>query len=180
MPNTPRFLKRISLEIGTSLLIIAVLFVAKTFIAKSANSKITEIIQINDKFVEQDQIIRTLATLKQDFATYQRDISLFEASLPSHDKLLLTSKEIKKLAVKNNLIPGFAFGEEFEGNENSLPGITFQMTLRGTGENILAFLHDIEIGPYVSEIDSVEISGNQNDSSASIRGKIFGKPIKNN
>ncbi|MBU4348275.1 type 4a pilus biogenesis protein PilO [Patescibacteria group bacterium] len=143
------------------------------FLKVDIKNSVLEITQKRNALAVRTNSLSSTAELEADFKQASSYFSLLDNILPSRDNLLLFSKEIEDLAVKNKLEFGFTFGVETLANEKEPGSLCFRMVLTGSYDSFVSFLKDIETSRYFMNFNNIDITKKGDGFSGIINGTVF-------
>jgi uncharacterized protein with NAD-binding domain and iron-sulfur cluster len=176
MKNKQIITKKILIKTGISLLIIIPLFVIILYLKGLISKTTTKIVTSRKEFISRSTNLESLVVLQSQYKNFGRDyLMVLYNIVPQKDNLINVSKEIQRLAVKNNLNLNFSFTGEKEASEQELGYISFKVTIKGeTISQIKKFIEDFNNFKYLNKIESVSMKKifNVNNNSEKIIEKV--------
>ncbi len=178
MPNeksASSFGMRLLTHIGITFFVGILIITATIFLRTGTANKISLVVEKNRAIGAYGDSVNNLAELKKAFGGTEIERATLNQILPTRDRLLKVPKEIRLEAQKLGVNAVMTLGTEFEAEDNSLPGIAFQLTTDGAIETLISFMDKLKKLPYLMSLDSVNVSGEENKSSLAVSGKLFSK-----
>jgi len=123
-------------------------------------------------------LVESLASLRQSSGEIEGYITKIEGLLPEKDGLIDFPKQVENLARITQVSSVFNFQGEPIKPEGMVGFWTFTLSLTGDYVNIMNFVKEMEITPggkFVVGIDSLKVQEFENSYKADIKGRVFFK-----
>lgn len=168
-----KFYKKLLKNNALYLVGILVLSVVIFFVGMSMSDSVTKINQQHLTLATRLNSLRSLATLRADYEKAKPYFSFLENILPARDQLLSFENDMRSLANKEKLNPGFSFTSEKASMDTEPGALSFRMTLEGSYDGFVNFLNDVESSRYFIDVSDVDLSSKGTGYAAIINGKVF-------
>lgn len=124
------------------------------------------------------QKLAALRNLDQEYSTYESDIQLAFAAIPTSTKIPYLTRQIETIAEANNvkiLRLDFQAIELYPGKKTNIPlySFTFTINLQGNGEQIDSFLSGIIGFDRIINIDNLTTGKVEGGHGATITGRVY-------
>lgn len=117
-----------------------------------------------------------LADLKQNAPAAAKYQAAMNELLPSQDDLITFPPQVDDLSRTDGVTSNFAFQPSITSASADAPGsVGFNLNVSGPMSNIIAFMKDFEVTAPIllSEIDSVNVTGNGSTYTLAAQGRVF-------
>jgi len=154
--------------------LIVLFFVFSYLFRLNIEHKVSIISDLKNQKAILSQSSQNLSLLIKDWDIAKNYKDAVRELVPRKDELVALSKDLQVVAARNNVTLDFSFGKESNPpGGTSLGSIGFNASVRGSAQNIITFLEDLENTYYAMKIGSVEIVESGGGSQASLSGQMF-------
>lgn len=167
------FKKRLTINIGVSLIIFVLISASLFFIGKNIAGRAEKIKQLRGEIDFRSRANQSLALLRNDAQKASDYAFALDNILLSRDRLLDFPHQIEAIAAQNNVNFSFGFGQETPKDGAGFGVINFNASSAGSFDNLINFLKYIENSGYFVKIESFDFQRKGNDFQWLFSGKIF-------
>lgn len=169
------FKKKLLLEIGIALGIIAVLAGGIFFFAGAISDYSDQIVSLRTRLANQASSLAALASLRADYnSVVKQDLQALNGAVPYKDQLINLTKEFQLLAAQNGLSSSFAFIGETPAAGGSFGTIRFKLEVSGDFNKLPDFVAQLQHFTYLSTFDSFSITrGTGSSGVLSTAGQVY-------
>lgn len=171
-----RFKTQITVSVGITLLLVAVLGITLFYLNKDIVSSSKAINSMRTEFFSRSRAIASLNELRSDADQARIYLDVLNSSLPTREDLPAFNTEVFNLEKTNNLPLSFKFGGMEVAPQAGVSGeIAFDLNLNGGYTNIVNFLKDLEASSYVTDINNFDLvgGGEKDEYRALFSGTVF-------
>ncbi|HRS47936.1 MAG TPA: type 4a pilus biogenesis protein PilO [Candidatus Paceibacterota bacterium] len=120
------------------------------------------------------QALDVFSTLTNEQQQAQKYLERLTKIFPNKDSLINLATIIRDKSLTYNLSENFSFGSEFQGQEEEIKNVGFNLALSGSLDNFLRFLQDIEKLPFFIEFSAIDVNNVSNSNyQINTAGKIY-------
>ena len=163
------FWKRLFLNVGASLGIIAVLVTLIFLLGVDIRNTAESVFADSSYADAKSRVAGDLSRLRDQYKAAEPVLSALTKKIPEKDSLLSFSVYIKSLAEKYNALSTLRFGEE----DKEMSAVKFSIRLEGGYSSVSNFINEIDKSPYFINVLSIDIVGQSNKYNATIDGNIM-------
>ncbi len=166
--------RRIAMQIGISLAIIAALVSGILFFGFHINKFSKKIATTRQELAERSIALRSLAVLRSEFTNKgQSYLNVLHNIVPKKDELIDLSKDIQAIAAAGNLEYGFNFLSETPAGATTLGSVRFDLSLGGDLNNLIDFIKNLQNFRYLINLENISLSREELAMKMEVRGNVF-------
>jgi Tfp pilus assembly protein PilO len=157
MDKKDKFVKKISIRIGLTLLIIGLLLGCIVFVRSLIKNMVGDITNIQKEIAQKSASLNSLVELQSQYRNFGRAyLNVFYNIIPSKDQLINISKELESIALRHNLGFGFSFLNEKKAEGENLGYIQYSLNITGDSINqISQFINDLNNFQYLNQVEDM-------------------------
>jgi len=167
------FKKRLLIVITISLGICLILTLALFFVGSDIGQKVINIQELRGNLLFRTGLTNSLAILSQQSEEAKNYEVPLKNILPSRDQLISFPKNIVSLAKQNNLNLNTTLGQGKYLYNGEAQQTDFTISGRGSFENFVSFLKNLESSQYFTKFKTIDITGQDKDFNLLMLGSVF-------
>lgn len=167
------FPKKLLLNLGITLAVIACLIVLLVIFNKNLESVSGKTRELNQEIITRSNSIQKISELQTAYnGTTGAYLNVLYNVIPQKDELINLSKEIQTVAASENLSFGFSFLGENPPSGDTLGYVSFSISLGGGSINsIVNFIKKMERFRYFVQLEDFSVGSE--GGTTTIRGRVF-------
>ena len=169
------FKKQLFVSLGIAVGLVAVAIITAQLASGMLTRTAGEIDQRKNELALRTTVTASLAELRQNFTRAEPLQRILDKIFPPKDELINFGRDFINLSRQRNLEFGFNFGNETLASEDKPGFISFSASGKGTQDNFLNFLQDLEKSTLFIKINSVDLVRQTSSESFNIvmDGQVF-------
>lgn len=167
------FYKKLSFELSLALIIIIVLMSGWFFFRSNIETSAAKIAATKQELANRSAMLQSFALIKSQYTQKaQAYLDVLHAVVPVEEYFINFSKELQQAASRRGLEYGFSFTGEERGAAGNLGAISFSLNLRGSQNNLIQFIQDLQTFRYVISIQNIAFDGDT-EGAITLKAKVY-------